>query len=34
MKRIQALHDWLDIRTGSKQILHELLYENVPGGSR
>jgi ubiquinol-cytochrome c reductase cytochrome b subunit len=34
MKKIQALHDWLDIRTGSKQILHELLYENVPGGSR
>ena len=34
MKKIQAFHDWLDIRTGSKQILHELLYENVPGGSR
>jgi ubiquinol-cytochrome c reductase cytochrome b subunit len=34
MKPIQALHDWLDIRTGSKKILHELLYENVPGGSR
>ena len=34
MKRIRALHDWLDIRTGSKKILHELLYENVPGGSR
>ena len=34
MKKIQALHDWLDIRTGSKKILHELLYENVPGGSR
>ena len=34
MKRIQAFHDWLDVRTGSKKLLRELLFENVPGGSR
>lgn len=34
MKFFQAFHDWLDVRTGSKKLLHELLYENVPGGSR
>ena len=26
--------DWLDHRTGSKKLLHEVLFENVPGGSR
>jgi ubiquinol-cytochrome c reductase cytochrome b subunit len=31
MKRIL---DWLDHRTGVKQLTHEALYENVPGGSR
>src|SRR5678816_2072164 len=34
MKRIQAFHDWLDVRTGFKKILHDALFENVPGGSR
>src|ERR1041385_1832782 len=34
MKRIQAFHDWLDVRTGSKKLPRELLFENVPGGSR
>lgn len=26
--------DWLDDRTGYKQLTHETLYENIPGGSR
>ena len=26
--------DWLDGRTGYRKILHEALYENVPGGAR
>lgn len=26
--------DWLDQRTGYKKLLHEALFENVPGGSR
>ena len=26
--------DWLDHRTGYKRLLHETLYENVPGGAR
>lgn len=34
MKKAQALLGWLDHRTGYKQLLHESLYENVPGGSR
>jgi ubiquinol-cytochrome c reductase cytochrome b subunit len=34
MKKVQALYDWVDSRTGCKQLLHESLYENVPGGSR
>ena len=25
---------WLDERTGYKKIVHEALYENVPGGAR
>lgn len=28
------LVDWLDSRTGIKEILHEALYERVPGGAR
>ena len=28
------LLDWLDGRTGYRKILHEALYENVPGGAR
>lgn len=31
---MKALIDWLDSRTGCKKLLHEALYENVPGGSR
>jgi ubiquinol-cytochrome c reductase cytochrome b subunit len=34
MKRVHAVYDWLDSRTGCKRLLHEGLYENVPGGSR
>jgi len=34
MKRVQSALTWLDSRTGYKQLLHEGLYENVPGGSR
>ena len=34
MKKVQALYGWLDSRTGCKKLLHETLYENVPGGSR
>ena len=26
--------DWLDQRTGYKKLLHEALFENVPGGAR
>jgi ubiquinol-cytochrome c reductase cytochrome b subunit len=26
--------DWLDQRTGSRKLIHEALYENVPGGAR
>lgn len=31
---MKALIDWLDSRSGCKKLLHEVLYENVPGGSR
>ncbi|MBM3848239.1 MAG: DUF4405 domain-containing protein, partial [Verrucomicrobia bacterium] len=31
---MRALLEWLDHRTGYKKLLHEALYENVPGGSR
>ena len=34
MKKLQALYGWLDNRTGCQKLLHEALYENVPGGSR
>ncbi len=34
MKKAQALLNWLDSRTGYKKLIHEGLYENVPGGSR
>ena len=33
-QKVQEFHDWLDLRTGCKALVHELLYENVPGGSR
>ena len=31
---MKAFLDWLDHRTGSRKLLHEVLFENVPGGSR
>ena len=31
---ISSLNNWLDSRTGHRQLLHEALYENIPGGSR
>ncbi|MBI3850737.1 MAG: cytochrome b N-terminal domain-containing protein [Verrucomicrobia bacterium] len=31
---MKALLDWLDQRTGYRQITREALYENIPGGSR
>jgi len=31
---IQSLIQWLDHRTGIKDLLHEALYERVPGGAR
>src|SRR6187399_3266716 len=31
---VKRLFGWLDQRTGCNKILHEALYENVPGGSR
>jgi ubiquinol-cytochrome c reductase cytochrome b subunit len=34
MKHARAFYDWLDSRTGCRKVLHEALYENVPGGSR
>src|ERR1700751_232943 len=32
--RMGRLLDWLDHRTGCRNIIHSALYENVPGGSR
>lgn len=35
MKKMTAkLVDWVDSRTGMKEVLHEALYERVPGGAR
>jgi ubiquinol-cytochrome c reductase cytochrome b subunit len=31
---MNALLNWLDDRTGYKAVLHDTLYENIPGGSR
>ncbi|MBL9200814.1 MAG: cytochrome b N-terminal domain-containing protein, partial [Opitutaceae bacterium] len=31
---MKAALDWLDHRTGYKRLLHETLFENVPGGAR
>jgi ubiquinol-cytochrome c reductase cytochrome b subunit len=31
---MKRLYDWIDSRTGWRQIAHEALYENVPGGAR
>ena len=30
----RQLGDWLDDRTGYRELMHEGLYENIPGGSR
>ena len=34
MQRLHRLYAWIDHRTGCQKLLHESLYENVPGGSR
>jgi len=34
MNKVRACYDWFDSRTGCRKLLHEALYENVPGGSR
>lgn len=34
MKRAQEFVNWIDSRTGVRALLHDALYENVPGGSR
>ena len=31
---IKQLLDWFDDRTGSRKLLHEALYERIPGGAR
>lgn len=31
---MNALINWLDDRTGFKKLMHETLYENIPGGAR
>lgn len=31
---MKRLLDWLDHRTGTRRILHEALYERIPGGAR
>ena len=31
---MKALFDWVDHRTGVRKLLHEVLLENIPGGSR
>ncbi len=31
---MNALINWLDNRTGLKKLMHEALYENIPGGAR
>ena len=31
---INGLNNWLDNRTGYRELLRETLYENIPGGSR
>src|SRR2546429_8223660 len=30
----KALLDWLDDRTGYRAMVHSMLFENIPGGSR
>ena len=31
---MKGLHDWLDQRVGWRKLVHDALYENVPGGAR
>ena len=31
---MKALLDWLEDRTGYREFVDDLLYENVPGGAR
>src|SRR6266446_5887079 len=31
---MKVLFDWVDRRTGCRKLVHEALYENVPGGAR
>lgn len=31
---LTRLNDWLDHRTGHRELLHEALYERIPGGAR
>ena len=31
---MNSLLNWIDQRTGAKKLLHEALFENVPGGAR
>src|SRR6516164_7916159 len=33
-REMKALLTWLDQRTGCRKVVHEALYENVPGGAR
>src|SRR5215831_9144231 len=33
-REMKALLTWLDHRTGCRKLIHEALYENVPGGAR
>jgi ubiquinol-cytochrome c reductase cytochrome b subunit len=34
MKPVASLLEWLDHRTGCRGLMHEALYERIPGGSR
>jgi quinol-cytochrome oxidoreductase complex cytochrome b subunit/mono/diheme cytochrome c family protein len=34
MAKLASLFDWLDHRTGYRGVLHEALYERIPGGAR
>ncbi|HUR59511.1 MAG TPA: cytochrome B6, partial [Opitutaceae bacterium] len=31
---MKPLFDWIDHRTGARRLLHEALFEKVPGGAR
>ena len=33
MKTLMKLADWFDDRTGIRHVLHEALYERIPGGA-